>query len=342
MTAISDPPKAGFRLSMLLYDSRYRSLTIQTVALIGFLLAIGWLVNNAASNLAALGKPLGFGFLGEPASYDINQRLIEYTSRSSHLRASFVGLLNTLVVAALGCAAATIIGVFVGVLRLSHNWIVARLMTFYVEGLRNVPVLLWIVFTMAIMIEVMPPPKAFRGENPTAHMSMFDSVAVTNRGVYIPEPLFSRPLGDINVFNAFNISIELVLLLFVLALGLLARSFVKRHADRVQAETGVRPVTWWKSLCLILIPPAIVLIALGFHLGYPELKGFNFKGGIHMRNSLIALTAALSLYTAAFIAEIVRAGIQAISKGQTEAAKALGFGPTLTTRLVILPQALRV
>ncbi len=342
MTALTDPPKESFRLSMLIYDTRYRSMTIQVVALMGFMLLFAWIISNTLQNLSALGKPVDFGFLFEPAGYDINQRLIEYNSQDTHLRAAFVGLLNTLLVAALGCALATILGVIIGVLRLSHNWIVARLMTVYIEAFRNVPVLLWIVLVMAIMIETMPAPREFRGENPTASMLFGDSVAITNRGVYIPEPLFSRSLGDISVFGAFDISLDLIAFLVALFGGIYASKLVKRRADRIQAATGERPTTWHIRLGLVVIPPVAVLIALGFYLGYPELKGFNFKGGIHMRNSLIALWLALSLYTAAFIAEAVRAGILAISKGQTEAAYALGLSRSQTMNLVILPQAARV
>ena len=129
MTTLTDPPKEQFRLSMLLYDTRYRSATIQVIAMLGFMLMAAWLISNTAQNLAALGKPIDFGFFTEPASYDINQRLLEYTSRDSHLRAALVGLLNTLVVAFLGCITATILGVVIGVLRLSNNWLVSRLMT---------------------------------------------------------------------------------------------------------------------------------------------------------------------------------------------------------------------
>ncbi len=342
MTALTDPPKESFRLSMLIYDTRYRSMTIQVVALMGFMLLFAWIISNTLQNLSALGKPVDFGFLFEPAGYDINQRLIEYNSQSTHLRAAFVGLLNTLLVAALGCALATILGVIIGVLRLSKNWLVARLMTVYVEAFRNVPVLLWIVLVMAIMIETMPPPRDFRGDNPSASMLLGDSVAVTNRGVYIPEPLFSRGLGDISVFGAFDISLDLIAILIALFGGIYASKLVKRRADRIQEATGDRPTTWYIRLGLVVLPTLAVLIALGFHLGYPELKGFNFKGGIHMRNSLIALWLALSLYTAAFIAEAVRAGILAISKGQTEAAYALGLSRSQTMNLVILPQAARV
>ena len=342
MTTLTDPPKGSFQLSMLIYDTRYRSMTIQVVALIGFMLAAAWLVNNTVQNLAESGKDISFGFFGEPASYDINQRLIDYNSRSTHLRASFVGLLNTLLVAVLGCALATMMGVVIGVLRLSKNWLISRIMTVYVEMFRNVPVLLWIVLFMAVLIETLPAPRAFRGENATASMWFGDTVAVTNRGVYVPEPLFSRPLGDISFFGAFNISLELILLLVVLAGGLFASRLIRKRADAVQESTGDRPKTWYLRLGVVAIPIILVLIALGFHLGYPALKGFNFNGGVHMRNSLIALWLALSFYTAAFIAEIVRAGIMAISKGQTEAASALGLRPNRTMSLVILPQALRV
>ncbi len=332
----------SFNIGMLVYDTRYRSLTIQVVAVLAFMAGLVWLIDNMLSNLDSLGKELGFGFLFETSGYDINQKLVEYDSQSTHLRAAFVGILNTLLVAILGCALATVIGLIVGVLRLSHNWLVARLMTVYIEGLRNVPVLLWIVFTMAVLIETLPSPSDFRGETPAATMNLFDTVAVTNRGIYIPEPLFSRGLGDLSVFGAFNISLELLLLLAVLAGGIFASGRVKHRADRIQEETGLRPTTWYYRTGLIVLPFIAVLVALGFHLGYPALKGFNFQGGIHMRNSLIALWLALSLYTSAFIAEIVRAGIQSVSKGQTEAAYALGLRPRRTTSLVVLPQALRV
>ena len=346
MTTLTDPPKESFRLGMLIYDTRYRSMTIQIVALIGFLIFIGWLFNNTAQNLAELGKTPSFRFLGDPAGYDINQRLLDYNSQDTHLRATFIGLLNTLVVAVLGCITATIVGVTVGVLRLSNNWVVARLMTVYIEAFRNVPILLWIVFTMAIMIETMPPPKAFRGENPEATMKVFDTVAVTNRGIYIPEPLFSRSLGDVPFFGnsslRFEVSLDLVVLLVVLFGGIYVSSRIKKRADRIQEATGDRPVTWYLRLGVIVVPTVLVLAALGFYLGYPALKGFNFQGGTHLRNSLIALWLALSLYTAAFIAENVRAGIMAISKGQTEAAAALGLRPNKIMSLVVLPQALRV
>ncbi|SFD10597.1 amino acid ABC transporter permease [Tropicimonas isoalkanivorans] len=363
MSITTAPPKESFRLGMLVYDTRYRSITIQIVALIGFLILAGWLVNNTLHNLAVLGKPIDFSFLKDSAGYDINQRLIDYNSQSSHWRATVVGLINTLLVAFLGCITATIIGIIVGVLRLSNNWLVARLMTVYVETFRNVPVLLWIVFTMAILIETLPAPRDFRGDDSEASMVLFDSVALTNRGFYVPEPMFSRGLGDLPILadrsspacavpegggpvsdscGLFQVSLDLLLILAVLGAGFYVSSLIRKRADRIQNQTGDRPTTWYLRLGVVVIPTVAVLVLLGFHLGRPELKGFNFQGGIYLRNSLIALWLALSLYTAAFIAEIVRAGILAISKGQSEAAAALGLRSNRIMSLVILPQALRV
>ena len=346
MTVSADPDKASFKPAMLIYDTRYRSMTIQIFVLIAFIIFVFWLINNTITNLFELGKPIEFRFLSEPASYDINQRLIEYSSRDTHLRASFVGLLNTLVVAALGCITATVLGVFIGIGRLSKNWIVSKIMAVYVEVFRNVPVLLWILLAMAIMIESLPAPKAFRGDTATASMYLSDSVAFTNRGVYIPEPLFNNPIGDISLFGTssmrFDVSLDLLVILIVFFGGIFASLKIKKWADRTQNITGVRPTTWYLKAFVILVPTLLLLWALGFYLGYAELKGFNFKGGTHLRNSLIALWIALSLYTAAFIAEIVRAGILAVSSGQNEAAASLGLRPGRIMSLVILPQALRV
>ncbi|MEE2809623.1 MAG: ABC transporter permease subunit [Pseudomonadota bacterium] len=334
-------PKEAFRLSMLLYDSRYRGITIQVFVLLLVLSAIFWLANNAVQNLAALGKPLRFDFLGQTASYDISQRLIEYKSTDTHGRAVLVGLLNTLLVAFMGCVAATILGVIGGVLRLSNNWLVSRLVAAYVEIFRNVPVLLWIYVCMFTLTAIAPQPRAFRGDNATASMLLNDSVAVTNRGIYFPEPLFSRPLGDIDI-GIFKISIELLVLLGVLVAGIYAGRWNNKRANAIQVQTGERPATAIVNALMIIVPILAVLIALGFHVGKPELKGFNFKGGINMSAPLIGLWLGLTLYTTTYIIEAVRSGIQAVSKGQSEAAFALGLRPGRTMSLVILPQAMRV
>lgn len=340
-TTTGEPPQKLFRPGMLLYDKRYRSMTIQVAVMFGLMAFFAWLIDNTISNLAALGRDFSFRFLWQTAGYDINQRLIAYDSQMTHGRAAVVGLLNTLLVAVLACVLATVVGVLAGVLRLSNNWLVAGLMTVYVEIFRNVPTLLWILIIFAIMTEAMPPPSAFRGDEPASSMLLFDTIAVTNRGVYVPEPLFARSLGNID-FGTFLVSIDFLAILAVIVLSIWANKRLIAHATAVQNATGVRPKTWWKSILILTVPLVVLLIALGFHLGYPELRGFNFTGGTHLRNSLIALWFALGIYTGAFVAENVRSGILAVSKGQTEAAFALGLRPGLTMRLVILPQALRV
>ena len=349
MAFASDAPKGGFRLSMLIYDTRYRSYTIQIVVLVLFAMAVAWLLNNTAQNLAARGKEFNFGFLWQRAGYDIGQHLIPYTNDDNHFRALLVGLVNTLVVAFWGCIFATVLGVIIGVLRLSNNWLIGRLMTIYVEVFRNVPLLLWILLSYVILSETTPQPRDFRvtdemiaaGEEPAASMILFDTVAITNRGTNIPAPLFERSLGSVQI-GFLPISLNLLAFIAVIVASVWANRRLLAHAKAVQEATGDRPVTWWKSLLILFGPVVALKFALGLHLDIPELRGFNFQGGILVAHSFTALTIALALYTAAFIAEIVRSGILAISRGQTEAAFALGLRPNRTMSLIILPQALRV
>ncbi|MEM8577988.1 MAG: ABC transporter permease subunit [Pseudomonadota bacterium] len=336
MTTVTDPQGDGFRMSMLLNDTRYRSLTLQAIAALLLALALAYVLNNLRLNLREQGLVLSFAFLFSPSGYDINQTLIPYDSQSTNLRAALVGVLNTLLVAFMACVTATIFGVLAGVLRLSKNWLVSKLMAFYVEIFRNIPVLIWIVIIFTVMIAVMPAPRAFRGDEPSATM-LFDLFAFTNRGVYIPGPFFTRGFGGE----------EGSWLNWLLVLGTLFGSFfatrmVTARAAATQAATGVRPNTFWLNLGLWFVPIIAVLVVLGLSWDVPELRGFNFGGGIQIGGPLIALWFALSIYTGAFIAENVRAGIQAVSKGQTEAASALGLRPNRTMSLVILPQALRV
>ena len=317
-----------FQFSMLLNDKRYRSYTFQFFALFILICAMAYLGKNLLENLAAAGLNISYSFLGEPAGYDINQRLIEYNSQSTHLRASIVGVLNTLLVAFLGCIAATFFGVTAGILRLSNNWIVAKLMMIYVEIFRNVPVLIWILIIHSVFLAFLPQPKAFRGENPEATM-LWDAFAFTGRGFYIPKPVFND--GSFLVVVTFILSV----------IGIFAFRYYARQ--KLYSE-GKLLETRWTSVGIFFIPTLIIYFALGSPIGleYPELKGFNFKGGIHARGSLISLWFALSIYTGAFIAEVVRAGIQSVDKGQSEAAGALGMRPNFIMNLVILPQALRV
>ncbi|MED7679043.1 ABC transporter permease subunit [Rhodobacteraceae bacterium IMCC15231] len=313
---------------MLINDKRYRSYTFQFLALMVLICLMAFLGWNLMQNLAAAGLNISYSFLGEPAGYDINQRLIEYNSQSTHWRASVVGVLNTLLVAFLGCLMATIFGVFAGIFRLSNNWIVAKIMAVYVEIFRNVPVLIWILIINAVFLAALPQPRAFRGENPEATM-LFDAFAFTGRGIYMPKPVLYA--GGL-----------LVVITFVLSL--IAIFFYRRYARKTLFDHGVVLPVLWPSLAILFVPTLAMFFLLGNPIGleYPALKGFNFKGGIWARGSLLSLWFALSIYTGAFIAENVRAGIQAVSKGQSEAAASLGLRPGRIMNLVILPQALRV
>ncbi len=332
MSSMTDhPPRESFRISQLIYDTRYRSLTIQVVTLILVCLGIYWLIDNLLANLTQLGLKPNFGFLEARSGYDIGTALIPYTSASTHLQAAYVGILNTLLVAALGVILATIIGVLAGVARLSKNWIVSRLMAVYVEGFRNVPLLLWIVLLFAVFTEATPQPRDFRpveGGTPAASM-IWDTFAVTNRGFYMPGPVWGPG------------SMVLVAIFIASIVG----AFVYRsYAKKVLFDTGRLLPMVWPMFVIALVPVIIAYFVMGrpVSLDYPALAGFNFRGGIQISNPLMALWLALSLYTGAFITEIVRAGILSVSKGQSEAAAALGVRPNRAMSLVILPQAMRV
>ena len=308
-------------LSSIIYDKKLRALFLQALTFIIFMLVVAWLVDNVINNFRALGKEFTFSFLFQPASYDINQRLIEYTSRSPHWRASLVGIINTLLIAVLGCILATIVGVIVGILRLSKNWIVSRLMAIYVEGFRNVPVLLWILTFSAGMSAALSSPREAS--------VLLGGFVPTNRGFYIPSIIWE---------DGSRVLVIAILISIAVAWGF------GRWASARQAQTGQILPTFRIKLSIIFFTAILVFFLTGrpLSLGIPELSGFNFQGGLYIRNSFMALWLALSFYTGAFIAESVRAGILAISHGQTEASSSLGLPPSRTMNLVILPQALRV
>lgn len=309
-------------LYRLFNDKELRSVTIQVITMALLFAFIFYIVNNAITNLDAIGKGFSFKFLGESSNYDINQTLIEYDSRSTHSRAMFVGILNTLLVAVTGVILSTIIGFILGVLRLSSNWLVNKVAYVYIEYMRNVPVLLHILLVHGILVNILPIPK-------NAMMAFDGTLFLTNRGFYTPKPIFEPAMWA-------------VLIAFVL--GIAFTWWFRRYARQVQDATGKIYPVLWISLGAILLFPILVFFISGAPINWemPVLAGFNFKGGLVLRPEFVALTMALSLYTAAFIAEIVRAGIQAISHGQTEAAFALGLKPNRTMQLVIIPQALRV
>ncbi|MEI6097059.1 MAG: ABC transporter permease subunit [Alphaproteobacteria bacterium] len=339
MTLAADAPKESFRLGMLIYDTRYRSITIQVIVLILALLFVAWLVDNTRHNLAIKGKDIDFSFLWRRAGYDIGQTLIPYTNDSTHFRAALVGLVNTIVVAVIASILSTVLGVVLGVLRLSNNWIVSRLIGVYVEMFRNVPLLLWIVLIGTVFSETRPQPKDFKVVEGVskASMSLWNSVAVTNRSTNIPMPMLDRPLPAVG-----GIDTSLLFIIALIGGCIWVNRLLLRRARIVQETTGIRPVTWYQSLLVLILPTVAALMAMGFHLEYPVFKGFNFQGGISFDHAFSALTLSLTLYYAAVTAEIVRSGIQAISRGQSEAAFALGLRPGRTMSLIILPQALRV
>lgn len=342
MTDLPAPATVPFRPSALIYDRRYRSMTFQTIVFV-LIMAIGWwLVDNTIKNLAALGKDFDFGFLFQRAGYDIPQTPIPYTYDDTHLRATIVGLLNTLIVSILGCVAATILGVAVGVARLSNNWLFARLMTVYVEVFRNIPLLLWILIVYALFSEILPSPNAYRGEDAAVSMIFFDNVALTNRYTAIPTLGMTNDPGSLDLGNRVTFNWATIAFVVVLVGGWIVRGRVLKWAQGQQDATGTRPRTIWINLAIMTVPSLFLIWFFGLHLIAPELKGFNFVGGLNLQNALVSLWLALTLYTGSYIAEIVRGGILAVSKGQSEAAFALGMRPRRTMNLVILPQAMRV
>ena len=299
-----------------------RSVIVQivTVAVVCVLVAIG--LHNVAVNLEAIGKEFSFDFLTAPAAYDITfSPFIEYNSRETHLVAAAVGILNTLLVAVCGIAFATVLGFTMGILRLSSNWLISRMVYVFIEFTRNVPLLLHILLVHGIVVTTLPAPRSAIGLGETMFLS--------NRGFYVPAPVLEVGAGVVGA---------------VLLVAIIAAVVFRRWAKRVQDETGKIYPVFWICTGTIVGATAVAFLAMGMPLSWdvPALKGFNFKGGMALKPEFLALWLALSYYTSCFIAEIVRAGILAVSHGQTEASRALGLRPNRTLQLVILPQALRI
>ena len=310
----------GLGLRGLWSDERSRGLIFQLLALLGVALVIAVIVSNTIANLQRAGLAAGFGFLFDQAFFDINQRLIEYSSTSTFGRALLVGMLNTVLVAAMGIVAATGLGFVAGVLRLSPNFLLSRLVGAYVEVTRNVPLLLQIIFWWAVSTGL---PKV------RDSLSVGDAIFLNNRGVRLPAPLLEP-------------GFEWVLAAAVA--GIVATVAVSRWARRRQNRSGERFPVGWAGLALIVGAPLLAYGLAGAPVAWdvPEPTRFNFRGGFNVTPELVALWFALSTYTGAFISEIVRAGILSVSRGQTEAARSLGLQRGQTMRLVIIPQALRV
>ncbi len=317
--AISQPQRNI--ASRLWNNKEARQVIIQILAFIAIFAFFFLMVRNAISNLEVLGKDISLGFLWQTSSYDINQALIEYNSRSTHFRAMLVGIINTILVAFFGIVLSTAIGFMLGVGRLSKNWIVNRLAYVYIEYVRNVPVLLHILLVYGIIVNTLPLPRNA--------VVVGDVAFLTNRGFFIPKP-------------GFETLFWVVIALF--AAGIVFSLWFRKYARQVQDQTGKHYPVFWICFAAIIGVPFVAYFLLGSPIAWetPELKGFNYKGGLVLRPEFIALWLALSIYTAAFIGEIVRAGISAVDWGQSEAAAAVGITRGRTLSLVVIPQALRI
>jgi general L-amino acid transport system permease protein len=276
---------------------------------------------NARDNMQARGIPTDLSFWNMPAGFDINQSFVSYSAISTYGRAFVVGLLNTLFVAIIGVIFATIVGFAVGAARLSKSWLLARLATIYVEVIRNVPLLLQLLFWYNAVLKPLPGPRQ--------SIDIFGAAFINNRGLFVPEPVARAGFDYV---------------LIALAIGIIGSAIFWYLARRRQMETGAQWPVLRVSFALVIGFPLLVYFVTGRPLDFaaPQLRGFNFIGGIRLSPELVALLLSLILYTASFIAEIVRAGIQSVPRGQSEAALALGLRPGPLRRLVVMPQAMRV
>jgi general L-amino acid transport system permease protein len=305
----------------LIYDPTFRAIVFQVLIAVALIAFVAWIADNTITNLRRANVASGFAFLGNRSGFDVAQSLIPYSAESTYGRALVVGLLNTILVAVLGVIFASLIGFLLGIARLSGNWLLSRLAAVYVETFRNIPVLLQLLFWYKAVLSVLPSPRQ-------GYWLPFGS-NLSNRGLFLPRAIVAPEFLDTGI--AILVAIGAVVVL-------------ARWARRRQLATGQLFPTLWTSVAILLGLPILVFLATGAPLAFefPQLKGFNFVGGWNIKPEFIALLLGLSLYTATYIAEIVRAGILAVAHGQTEAAYALGLrsGPAL--RLVVIPQAMRV
>ncbi|TXH75710.1 MAG: amino acid ABC transporter permease [Thiothrix sp.] len=302
-------------------DPQKRALVFQVLLVLAIGLLLWFIFSNTLHNLETRGIKTGFDFLDRPAGFGITQTLIPYTEASTFGRTFLVGLLNTLLVAGLGIIFATILGFAVGVARLSKNWLISRIALVFIETIRNIPPLLQILFWYRAILPLLPGPKD--------SISLAELFYLHKRGFTLPAPLFEPAF--IWTFWAF---IAALILAFIMG----------RWAKARREKTGEQFPVFWTAVGIIIVLPLITFFSTGSPLNWdiPALSGFNFRGGLNIIPELTALLLALSIYTAAFIAEIVRSGIQSVSKGQSEAAASLGLRPNRTLQLVIIPQAMRV
>lgn len=302
-------------------NPRFRSFVYQASVLAAVIAIVWFFAATAQENLQRLNISSGFGFLDNTAGFGIIQTLIPYSEQSSYGRAFFVGLLNTLVVAVIGIVFATLLGFLVGVLRLSNNWLIAKLAAAYVEVMRNIPLLLHLFFWYFAVLRPLP--------GPSESLEPLPGVLLNNRGLILPAPVFDA--GAAAFFAAVAAAVAASVVLFV-------------WARRRQRATGKLFPAWRSAVALIVVLPALTWFIAGapFHLDFAVTGAFDYTGGMRLLPEFVALVLGLTLYTAAFIGEIVRAGIQSVGKGQREAAASLGLKEGTTLRLVVIPQALRL
>lgn len=302
-------------------DPRVRSIAFQIIVLVALALFISFIIHNTATNLQKRGIASGFDFLWNISGFPISQSLVHYELTSTYGRVLTVGILNTLLVSAIGIVLATIIGFVIGILRLSQNWLIAKLAAVYVETLRNIPLLVQCFFWYFAILGSLPGPRE--------SLSIADAFLLNKRGLYMPGLI---PESGFSVVLA------------ALLVGCIGAFIIAQWSRRRQMATGQQFPVVRAGIALVFGLPIVAALLTGvpWYWEYPTLQGFNFAGGWSVQPEFLALLVALTMYTAAFIAEIVRAGILAVSHGQTEAAYALGLRARQTTRLIIIPQAMRV
>ena len=305
----------------IFYNKLFRDIVSQLLVVIGLVFFIWTVIHNLQHNIEVRGITTGFAFFSDKAGFGISESPIPYSEDSTYFRAFLVGLVNTIYVSFVGIFFATIIGIIVGVGRLSKNYLLAKLSLAYVEFFRNIPLLLQILFWYNVVLAALPSPK----RSIVLGADMF----LNNRGFYVPKPIY----GD---------QFSFVIISFFVAIGV-AIWFVKWANKRFE-ETGHEIIVWPWVILMILGIPLIVFNLLGSPVSFdnPALRGFNFRGGMNFSPEFLALTFALSIYTASLIAEAVRSGIEAVAKGQKEAAASLGLSSYQSLKLVVLPQAIRI
>ncbi len=321
MAITTNSPEGGSAFVSALNNPKVRGVFYQAATIIILVGILAVIFYNTARNLHDLNRSFGFGFLEGRAGFNLGQALIPFSSDSTNITALIVGVLNTLLISVVGIFAATIVGFIVGIGRLSHNWLIAKLSQAYVEIFRNIPPLLVIFFWYSGVLVLLPQARD------AVHLPF--SSYLSNRGLAFPSPIFGAGMWAVGV---------------ALLAAIAAVFFVARWAHRRQAATGQQFHTIWVSIGILIGLPLLVFLVTGMPLSfdYPIAGKFNLTGGTVVGPEFLALLLALSLYTASYIAEIVRAGIRGVPKGQSEAAGALGLRSSAISRLVIIPQAMRI